>query len=94
MGKSLKIIIFKDYCVIKGDMIINNYPNVISQINGVLSTSKFSCLKESRKKFILTTLLCFLSIKDRIIFLQLARFSGFCEQFFRIVSSISKCNTK
>ncbi len=65
-------------------MIINNYPNAISLINRTLSIDKFNCLKESRKKFILTILLCFLSIKDRINFSQLARFSGCCEQFFRI----------
>lgn len=65
-------------------MIINNHSNVIFLITSTLSAGKFSCLKESRKKFILTILLCFLSIKDRINFSQLARFSGFCEQFFRI----------
>ncbi len=65
-------------------MTINNHPNVISLISSALSADKFNRLKESRKKCILTVLLCFLSIKDRINFSQLARFSGCCEQFFRI----------
>lgn len=62
----------------------NNYPNAILLINSALRIDNFSRIKESRKKFILSILLCFLSIKDRINFLQLARFTGHCEQFFRI----------
>jgi hypothetical protein len=49
-----------------------------------LYSNEFSALKESRKQFILNVLLCFLSIKGRINFLQLSRFSKYCEQYFRI----------
>lgn len=65
-------------------MTINNHPNVITLINSALCLSKFNFLKDSRKKFIKTVLVCFLSIKGRINFLQLARFSDYCEQYFRI----------
>ncbi len=65
-------------------MTINNHPNSISLINSVLRVGKFSFLKASRKKFILTVFMCFLSIKDRINFLQLERFSDYSEQYFRI----------
>ncbi|OPZ31023.1 MAG: Transposase DDE domain protein [Bacteroidetes bacterium ADurb.BinA174] len=65
-------------------MTINNHPNTISLINSVLIANKFSFLKASRKKFILTVFLYFLSIKDRINFLQLERFSDYSEQYFRI----------
>lgn len=62
----------------------NNYPNAASLINSVICNDVFDRIKESRKKFIRTILLCFLSIKDRINFLQLARYTDYCEQFFRI----------
>ena len=44
LSKSLKISIFKDYSVIKGDMTINNHPNTVSLINSVfvLHVRKFS----------------------------------------------------
>lgn len=65
-------------------MSINKYPNAKSLIISVLYSEKFSRLKIARKKFILNVFLCFLSIKGRINFLQLSRFSNFCEQYFRI----------
>jgi hypothetical protein len=49
-----------------------------------LRSNDFSTLKDSRKQFILKALLCFLSIKGRINFLQLSRYSKYCEQYFRI----------
>lgn len=65
-------------------MSINKLPNAKSLIINVLDSNEFSSLKESRKRFILNVLLCFLSIKGRINFLQLSRFSKYCEQYFRI----------
>ncbi len=62
----------------------SEYPNAKHLIVSVLNSSKFSRLKEARKQFIINTLMCFLSIKGRINFLQLSRFSKFCEQYFRI----------
>ena len=53
-------------------------------IISTLKCDSFSNLKRTRKHFILNVLLCFLSIKGKINFLQLSQFSSFCEQFFRI----------
>lgn len=65
-------------------MSINKLPNAKALIVSVLYSNEFSALKESRKQFILNVLLCFLSIKGRINFLQLSRYSKYCEQYFRI----------
>jgi hypothetical protein len=65
-------------------MSINKLPNAKSLVINVLYSNEFSTLKENRKQFILNVLLCFLSIKGRINFLQLSRFSKYCEQYFRI----------
>ena len=65
-------------------MSINEYPNCKSLIINALKSRKFSGLKEARKQFLINILLCFLSIKGRINFLQLARFSEYCEQYYRI----------
>ena len=62
----------------------NEHPNAIALIYSVLESDKFLTLKESRKQFIANVLVLFLSIKGRINFLQLSRFSKNCEQFFRI----------
>jgi len=63
----------------------NSYPNVNSLINSVLiKCVNFKSLKDCRKDFIINTLICFLSIKGKINFLQMARFSNKCEQYFRI----------
>ena len=62
----------------------NEHPNAISLIYSTLESDKFSTLKESRKQFIANVLVLFLSIKGRINFLQLSRFSKNCEQYFRI----------
>ncbi|MFV0391922.1 MAG: transposase, partial [Paludibacteraceae bacterium] len=65
-------------------MSTNEYPNTKYLIISVLKSYSFSSLKEVRKQFILNVLLCFLSIKGKIDFLQLSRFSEHCEQYFRI----------
>ena len=65
-------------------MSANKQLDAISLIYNTLESDKFLTLKESRKQFIANTLLLFLSIKGRINFLQLSRFSKNCEQFYRI----------
>jgi len=65
-------------------MSINKHPNAISLIYSTLESDRFLTLKESRKQFIANVLVLFLSIKGRINFLQLSRFSEKCEQYFRI----------
>ena len=65
-------------------MAISNYPNIKQLIISVLKSSSFSMLKGARKQFVLNVFLCFLSVKGKINFLQLSRFSDFCEQYFRI----------
>jgi len=65
-------------------MPINKLPNVQSLVFSVLYSNGFSELKDNRKQFILNVLLCFLSIKGKINFLQLSRYSKYCEQYFRI----------
>ncbi len=49
----------------------------------MLDESVFIKLNKSRKDFVASALLCFLSIKGRINFLQLGRFSLFGEQTYR-----------
>jgi hypothetical protein len=65
-------------------MTTGNYQSIKSLIINALKCDSYSTLKKTRKHFILNVLLCFLSIKGKINFLQLSRFSSFCEQFFRI----------
>jgi len=66
-------------------MINNSYPNIKSLIISVLENcNKFITLKECRKNFIINVLTCFSSIKGKINFLQMERFSDKCEQYFRI----------
>jgi hypothetical protein len=62
----------------------NRYPNIKSLIYSVLEKSKLNNLKDCRKKFIVCALSCFASIKGKINFLQMERFSDKCEQYFRI----------
>ena len=63
----------------------NSYPNVKSLIINVLSRcASFRTLKERRKNFIINAFICFSSIKGKINFLQMERFSNKCEQYFRI----------
>jgi hypothetical protein len=62
----------------------NSYPNIKSLIIDTLSKYTNFTLKDCREKFIITALVCFSSIKGKINFLQMARFSNKCEQYFRI----------
>jgi len=66
-------------------MTSNSYPNIKSLIYNVLASSTaFQTLKECRQKFIINLLLCFSSIKGRINFLQMERYTEKSEQYFRI----------
>ena len=66
-------------------MTIISYPDIKSHIYSILEKSTaFQSLKECRQKFIINVLLCFSSIKGRINFLQMERFTEKCEQYFRI----------
>jgi hypothetical protein len=65
-------------------MITKVKQSILSLIHNVLSNSSFSKMSKPRKFFIAHTLWLFASIKGRINFLQMGRFSKFCEQYFRI----------
>ena len=66
-------------------MINVSYPSVKYLIVNILSVvDDFKSLKESRKNFIVNVFTCFSSIKGKINFLQMERFSNKCEQYFRI----------
>lgn len=58
-------------------------PKVKSLIIRVLENKVFNRLNKSRKDFIISVLWHILSIKCRINFLQLGRFSPLCEQTYR-----------
>jgi len=63
----------------------SSYHNIKSLIISTLKNqSDNKNIKNNRKDFIVKVLLCFLSIKGKINFLQLERFSDKCEQYFRI----------
>jgi len=63
----------------------NSYPNIKSFIISILiKSTSFKNLKECRKNFIINAFICFSSIKGKINFLQMKRFSNKCEQYFRI----------
>jgi len=53
-------------------------------IISILKNDIFRTMNKARKHFIFTVLLQILSIKGKINFLQLARYSSVCEQTFRI----------
>jgi hypothetical protein len=53
-------------------------------IASILKYNIFDGLNKARKDFIISVLCHFLSIKDRLNFLQLSRFSPYCEQTRRI----------
>ena len=65
-------------------MIIKVKQDFLALIINALSNAKFSKMNKPRKYFIAHTLWLFASVKGRINFLQLGRFSKFCEQYFRI----------
>ena len=60
-------------------MIIKVKQNFTSLIINTLSNKSFSKMSKPRMYFIAHTLWLFASIKGRINFLQLGRFSKFCE---------------
>ncbi|NDV97462.1 hypothetical protein D0T84_21575, partial [Dysgonomonas sp. 521] len=65
-------------------MTTNEHPNANMFILNTLSSDIFSNIKQTRKNFIFHLLMFYLGIKGKINFLQLARFSRYCEQYFRI----------
>ena len=81
----MKFINFMDFTNICKDMTNNSYPSAKTLIMSILSgVTIFETLKECRKNFIVNALICFSSIKGKINFLQMKRFSNKCEQYFRI----------
>lgn len=58
-------------------------PEVKILIISILEDGVFKMLNKSRKDFIISVLWHILSIKGRINFLQLGRFSPLCEQTYR-----------
>jgi hypothetical protein len=62
----------------------NLIQNIKHHINSVLQLSVFSNLNKARKDFIINILWSFLSIKGKINFMQLGRFSPYCEQTHRL----------
>lgn len=58
--------------------------NVICLIISILQNNVFSSLNKARKDFIVSVLWHFLSIKGKINFMQLGRYSQYCEQTHRI----------
>lgn len=84
MVKPLNINILDDYstnCLI---MIFKANQNVKNLINSILESDVFFKVNKSRKNFIVHIFLHFLSIKGKINFLQLERYSLRCEQSNRI----------
>jgi hypothetical protein len=74
-----------DYYSFCKDMTNNSYPNIKSLIiSTLLNSINLINLKECRKNFIINVLICFSSIKGKINFLQMERFSKKCAQYFRI----------
>jgi hypothetical protein len=65
-------------------MITKVKQNFTALIFNALSDDKFAKLSKPRKYFIAKILWLFASIKGKINFLQLNRFSNNCEQYFRI----------
>ena len=65
-------------------MITKVKQNFTSLIFNVLSNNLFSNMSKQRKYFIINILWLFINVKGRINFLQMARFSKFCEQYLRI----------
>ena len=83
MLKALEISILEDYSNNSLSMIPKAKKTVISHIFNILDNSIFARLNKSRKDFIVNVLWHILSIKGKINFLQLARYSRHCEQTFR-----------
>lgn len=62
----------------------NAIHNIKQHIDNVLGLNIFSKLNSARRNFIANILLAFISIKGKINFMQLERFSSTCEQTYRI----------
>ena len=63
----------------------NRYPEIKQLIINVFQKcTHLQTLKECRQKFMVSVFTCFSSIKGKINFLQMSRFSDKCEQYFRI----------
>lgn len=54
-------------------MEFNSYQNIKSLIYSILDGDGFKSMKQSRKNFIVTALLCFACIKGKMNFLQMQR---------------------
>jgi hypothetical protein len=65
-------------------MTIKTDQRVKNLIINILKNDIFVTMNKARKDFIFTVLIHLLSIKGKINFLQLARYSSVCEQTFRI----------
>ena len=61
------------------------YTNLLDQLKGICeqTLSSVAKLNKSFKKFIIETMICYLSITGRVNFSQMARFSTSCESRFR-----------
>lgn len=61
------------------------YTNLLDQLKGICeqALSSVAKLNKSFKKFIIETMICYLSITGRVNFSQMARFSTSCESRFR-----------
>ena len=78
----MKFSIFMDKFNICKDMTNSSYPNIKSIVVNVLrNCNLFTSLKECCVNFIIQAFACFLSIKGKINFLQMGRFSDKCEQY-------------
>lgn len=80
---SLIITTLVDYSTNFLNMIIKTDQKVKYHIISILKNKIFQKMYKTHKDFIVNVLLHFLSIKGKINFLQLARYSSLCEQTFR-----------
>ncbi len=83
LNKTLKISILNDYFRNFLSMTFKVVISVKCLIDSVLDNVSFDKLSKNRKDFVANVLLLILSIKGRINFLQLGRFSSTCEQTYR-----------
>ena len=64
-------------------MILKVCKTIKHHIHSMLDNEQFNKLSKPRKDFIISVLWLFLCIKGKINFLQLGRFSSYCEQTYR-----------
>jgi hypothetical protein len=81
--KPLEISILDDYSTNCLNMTSKVNQDVKQLIIRVLQIKAFSSLNKARKDFMISVLWHILSIKGRINFMQLGRYSSYCEQTFR-----------